>query len=70
MYQSASAGLTHGDWLGKNLPPAVVEAAFRWSLEHDMPLAAFLGDACVTLKQTPELQATISSSRILLPHMS
>ena len=48
---------------GENLPSAVVEAAFRYSLEQDVPLAAFLGDDCVTLRQTPELQVRCSRLR-------
>ncbi|KAK9806969.1 hypothetical protein WJX72_008996 [[Myrmecia] bisecta] len=41
---------------GKDMPPAVVAQAFKYSLEHDVPLSAFLGDECVTLKMAPELE--------------
>ncbi|KAK9794386.1 hypothetical protein WJX73_003896 [Symbiochloris irregularis] len=41
---------------GKTLPPAVVEAGFKYSMEAGIPLSAFLGDECVTLQHAPELQ--------------
>ena len=39
-----------------NLPPAVVSAGFRYAQKHDVPLSAFLGDTCVTLKMHSELE--------------
>lgn len=39
-----------------NLPTEVVTAAFEYASRHDVPLAAFLGDACATLKMHTELQ--------------
>jgi hypothetical protein len=39
-----------------NLSPDVVADAFRYSLQHDMPLCAFLGDVCATLKMHPEIE--------------
>ncbi len=42
---------------GKDLPPKVVEEGFRFSTEQRVPLAGFLGDTCVTLFLTDELEA-------------
>ena len=42
--------------VGSHLDPHVVEQAFRYSLEHRIPLSAFLGDTCSTLFMAPELQ--------------
>mmetsp|Transcript_20617 Transcript_20617/g.62091 ORF Transcript_20617/g.62091 Transcript_20617/m.62091 type:complete len:408 (+) Transcript_20617:193-1416(+) len=39
-----------------NLPPQVVRAAFEYATKHDVPLSAFLGDTCSTLKMHPELE--------------
>ena len=39
-----------------NLSPEVVADAFRYSLKYDMPLCAFLGDVCATLKMHPEIE--------------
>lgn len=39
-----------------NLPAQVVMAAFEYANKHDVPLAAFLGDTCATLKMQTELQ--------------
>lgn len=41
-------------------PPEVVRAAFQYSLAADVPLCAFLGDECATLRQGPELQVEAS----------
>ena len=34
----------------------MVSAAFKYAKEHDVPLSAFLGDTCATLKMHPELE--------------
>lgn len=34
----------------------MVRAAFEFAAERDVPLAGFLGDECVTLRMTPELE--------------
>lgn len=39
-----------------NLSPEVVADAFRYSLKYDIPLCAFLGDVCATLKMHPEIE--------------
>ncbi|KAK9867453.1 hypothetical protein WJX84_002155 [Apatococcus fuscideae] len=41
---------------GKNLEESVVQQAFLWALENDVPLAGFTGDEAVTLKMKPELE--------------
>lgn len=41
---------------GAELPAGVVRAAFEFAAERNVPLAGFLGDECVTLKMTPELE--------------
>ena len=41
---------------GAQLPPEVVRAAFEFAAERNVPLAGFLGDECVTLRMTPELE--------------
>ena len=47
---------------GKSLPPAVVRMGFDYSMQHDVPLAGFLGDECITLKMTPELEVSSVAS--------
>ncbi len=47
-----------------NLPPGVVSDAFRFAMEHDVPLSAFLGDVCVTLKMHPELEVRMMVRRL------
>lgn len=37
----------------------VVAAAFRYAAEHDVPLAAFRGDTCATLKMHSELEVLL-----------
>lgn len=46
-----------------DLPPAVVADAFRYAMEHDVPLSAFLGDTCVTLKMHTELKVRTLGSQ-------
>ena len=41
---------------GAELPSGVVRAAFEYAAERNVPLAGFLGDECVTLRMTPELE--------------
>ena len=41
---------------GAMLPRAVVSAAFEYAAATGVPLAGFLGDECVTLRMTPELE--------------
>ncbi|BDA50944.1 probable endoribonuclease YbeY at N-terminal half [Coccomyxa sp. Obi] len=41
---------------GKDLPPSIVRSAFQYSTDMRVPLCAFLGDTCVTLEMTDELQ--------------
>ncbi len=41
---------------GAALPRAVVSAAFEFASATGVPLAGFLGDECVTLRMTPELE--------------
>ncbi len=41
---------------GAALPRAVVSAAFEYAGATGVPLAGFLGDECVTLRMTPELE--------------
>ena len=43
--------------VGPDLPAEVVEAAFQYAQQHNLPLAAFLGDECATLQMHPELEA-------------
>ncbi|PNH06702.1 Phosphatase YidA [Tetrabaena socialis] len=38
------------------LPPAVVEAAYRYSLASGVSLCAFLGDTCATPRLTPDIR--------------
>ena len=52
---------------GKSLPPAVVRMGFDYSIQHGVPLAGFLGDECITLKMTPELE--VSSVASLWAHL-
>jgi hypothetical protein len=47
------------DFAGKNLPSRVVEQGFTFSREQNVPLAGFLGDTCVTLFLTDELEARL-----------
>lgn len=42
--------------VGVYLEASIVRAAFEYSLREDVSLSGFLGDDCVTLKHTPELQ--------------
>ena len=46
-----------------NLPLDVVSAAFRYATRHDVPLSAFLGDICVTLKMHPEIEVRIQAAQ-------
>ena len=41
---------------GPDLPLPIVQMAFEYALQRDVPLAAFLGDDTVTLKMHPELE--------------
>jgi hypothetical protein len=41
---------------GKDLPASIVEEAFQYASGQHVPLVAFLGDDCVTLRMTNELQ--------------
>ncbi len=41
----------------------VVAAAFRYAAEHDVPLAAFRGDTCATLKMHSELEVLLPPPR-------
>ncbi len=52
--------LTAGVYLAKS----IVQAAFEYSIKEDISLCGFLGDDCVTMKHTPEIQVDNSS----LPH--
>lgn len=52
-----------------SLPPAVVSAAFQYSLTHDVPLCAFLGDDTATLRMTPELQLLTDKYYEPVPHV-
>ena len=38
------------------LPDDVVADAFAYAQAHDLACVAFLGDACATLRMTPELE--------------
>ena len=38
------------------LPREVVRAAFEYAAAEDVPICGFLGEECVTIKQTPEIQ--------------
>ncbi|KAL3144565.1 hypothetical protein ABBQ32_004294 [Trebouxia sp. C0010 RCD-2024] len=38
------------------LEPSIVKAAFEYSARENVTLSAFLGDDCVTMKHTPEIQ--------------
>ena len=40
----------------------VVAAAFRYAAQHDVPLSAFLGDTCATLKMHRELEVLLPPS--------
>lgn len=47
-------------WIaGPDLSSELVHAAFKYSLEKGMPLAAFLGDTCATLEMQPELEVDL-----------
>ena len=50
---------------GKDLPSKVVEEGFRFSTGQRVPLAGFLGDTCVTLFLTDELEARTTSLLLL-----
>ncbi|EIE27200.1 HAD-like protein [Coccomyxa subellipsoidea C-169] len=41
---------------GEDLPGSIVQSAFQYSVERGVPLCAFLGDTCATLRMTDELQ--------------
>ena len=41
---------------GVYLEKSIVQAAFEYSLRENVTLCGFLGDECVTLKHTPEIQ--------------
>ena len=43
---------------GMYLEASIVKAAFEYSSREDVTLCAFLGDDCVTLKHTQEIQVT------------
>lgn len=50
--------LRHLYCAGKDLPPSIVRSAFQYAAEMRVPLCAFLGDTCVTLELTDELQVS------------
>ena len=41
---------------GVYLEASIVKAAFEYSLREDVSLCGFLGDDCITMKHTPEIQ--------------
>lgn len=41
-----------------------MKAAFEYSVREDVTLCGFLGDDCVTLKHTPEIQVTSAVEQI------
>ncbi len=43
---------------GEDLPGSIVQSAFQYSVERGVPLCAFLGDTCATLRMTDELQVS------------
>ena len=43
---------------GVYLEKSIVQAAFEYSLRENVTLCGFLGDECVTLKHTPEIQVS------------
>ena len=45
-------------YAGVYLEDSIVKAAFEYSVREDVTLCAFLGDDCITLKHTPEIQVT------------
>lgn len=39
------------------LEKSIVQAAFEYSIRENVTLCGFLGDECVTMRHTPEIQA-------------
>ena len=44
------------DNVGVYLEKSIVRAAFEYSIRENVSLSGFLGDECVTLRHTPEIQ--------------
>ena len=58
-YREARNAVSPTPPTGRNLPRTVVREAFAYAEERGVPLCAFLGDTCVTLRMTDELRVRV-----------
>lgn len=47
-----------------------MKAAFEYSLREDVSLCGFLGDDCITMKHTPEIQVLLTAEQCLALELS
>ena len=54
-----------GWYAGVYLEDSIVRAAFEYSVREHVTLCAFLGDHCITLKHTPEIQVMSATEQAM-----